>query len=74
MTSLGTTTTNMSLPYVILTLSADALSRLLLVELGVEGGSLRADVEDADDGVSGIEAKVDVPVVGREDDIGEPGE
>jgi hypothetical protein len=75
-TSEGTTMTNMSFPYVILTLRADALS---MVDPGVEGTGLRVEVEeDADEGVSGIEEKalvnVDVPVVGRDELIGDEGE
>jgi len=46
----------------------------LLLEEGVEGGCLRVEMEDADEGVSGIEANVDVPVVGRDDVMGELGE
>lgn len=80
MTSVGTTTTNMSLPYVILTLNAEVLSKLL-AELGVDGTGLRVaevDVEDVEEGVSGTEenvlVNVDVPVVGREDITGDIGE
>ena len=57
-TSEGTTTTNISFPYVILTLRADVLSRLPVEEPGVEGTALRVadvDVEDAEEGVSGME-------------------
>jgi hypothetical protein len=71
----------MSLPYVILTFNADDLSTLPDEEFGVDGMGLRvAEVEedDVDDGVSGIDenalVNVDVPVVGREDVIGEIGE
>ena len=65
----------------ILTFNADDLSRLPDAELGVDGTGLRVaedDDEDVDEGVSGIEenalVNVDVPVVGREDVIGEIGE
>lgn len=64
----------------ILTLRAEDLSRLVVDEPGVDGTGLRVaevDVEDIDEGVSGIEenaeVNVDVPVVGREL-IGETGE
>jgi hypothetical protein len=69
----------MSLLKVIFTLSAEDLSPEM--ELGVDGTGRRVAVveaEDMDEGVSGMEEKlvlkVDVPVVGREDVIGEPGE
>jgi hypothetical protein len=45
---------------VILTLRADVLSRLPVEEPGVEGTALRVadvDVEDAEEGVSGMEEK-----------------
>ena len=65
----------------ILTLIAEDLSRLLVEELGVEGMGLRVaevDEEDIDEGVSGIDenalVNVDVPVVGREEVMGEIGE
>jgi hypothetical protein len=57
-TSEGTTTTNISVPYVILILRADVLSRLPVEDPGVEGTALRVavvDVGDADEGVSGME-------------------
>lgn len=53
---------------------------LVVEELGVEGTALRVvvDVDDADDGVSGMGenalVNVEVPVVGRDDVIGEIGE
>jgi hypothetical protein len=80
-TSDGTTTTNISLPYVIFIFNADDLSKLPDVELGVDGTGLRVaedDDEVIDEGVSGIEenalVSVDVPVVGREDVRGDIGE
>lgn len=87
MISEGTTTTNLSVPYVILTFKADALSMLLvdpavMVDPAVEGTPLRVpevEADDAEEGVSGMEEKavvnVEVPVVGREDtgEIGERG-
>jgi hypothetical protein len=79
LTSVGTTITKISLLKVIFTLSAEDLSPEM--ELGVEGTGRRVTVveeEDMDEGVSGMELKlvlkVDVPVVGREEVIGEPGE
>jgi hypothetical protein len=71
----------MSFPYVILIFNADDLSKLAVDEPGVEGTALRVaevEVEDADDGVSGMDenalVNVDVPVVGRDDVIGDVGE
>jgi hypothetical protein len=68
----------MSLPYVILTFNADALSILPVDEPGVEGTARRVDEEDEEEGVSGmeekVEVKVEVPVVGREEVMGDVGE
>jgi len=71
--------TKMSLLKVIFTLSAEDLSPEM--EDGVEGTGRRVAVVEVDDmllGVSGMEEKlvlkVEVPVVGRDEVIGEPGE
>ena len=82
MTSDGTTITNMSVPNVIFTLRAEDLSIAPDMDDDDDGTGLRVLVvedDDALDGVSGIEekgalVKVLVPVVGREEVIGEIGE